>query len=150
MCLDPKIFHPKQDVDLFCTAQAAGRVTDKHRHRHGIISCNRTHWIHSMLFKNKHEQEAKVIWQRLHRMCFPSSHIAVGGQDPNLTLCSLGPQECSPQTEPQSVQSFLHTTARLSYKTDRQTDWQTLAIIGNNNLHLMHLIHPKKNLPEIS
>jgi len=36
---------------------------------------------------------------------------------------------------------FLHSEAELSRVTDRQTD---TAIIGNNSLHLMHSMQPKK------
>jgi len=62
------------------------------------------------------QQEPKVVWRRLHRSPLP---IAVGDKDPHLTTCSLGPQECSPQTGSGSVQPFLHS---LVEPRDRQTN----------------------------
>jgi len=58
----------------------------------------------------KRKQEAKVIWQKLHRMT------------PTHNACA----------------------SDLSRMTDRLTDEQTdTANIGNNSLHLMHLMQPK-------
>jgi len=48
-----------------------------------------------------------------------------GDQDPRLIQCSMGPQECSPQTASWSVQPFLHSETEISRVTDRQTDRQT-------------------------
>jgi len=52
-----------------------------------------------------------------------------GDQDPRVTQCLVGPQDCSPQTASWSVQSFSHSEAELSHVTDT-------VHIGNNRLHL--------------
>jgi len=47
------------------------------------------------------ETDIKVIWQRLHRVCFPLP-FSLGDWDPHLTS-SLGPQVSLLQTGPQFV-----------------------------------------------
>jgi len=65
--------------------------------------------------KQYKQQEAKVMWQRLHRMT-----------------------SRTPKAPPQSLAAW-----QTDWLTDGPTDWQTgTANIGNNSLHLMHWIQP--------
>jgi len=66
-------------------------------------------------------------------------------QEISVTQCPMGPQECLPQTASWSVQPFLDSEAELSRVTDDTTN------IGNNSLHLMHLMQPKnpRKKPEL-
>jgi len=74
------------------------------------------------------EQEAKVIWRRLHWIPL---HLTVD-PDPCLMQCSLGPHKCSPETASWSVQPFLHSEARVEPRdglTDRQTPGWSVTIV---------------------
>jgi len=62
-------------------------------------------------------------------------------QDPRLMQCSMGPQECSPQTASWSVQPFLHSEASVSCVTGRLTD---TTIVSKTRLCLMHRV-PRNN-----
>jgi len=65
--------------------------------------------------------------------------LGVWDQDPRRrqTQCSMGPQDCSPQTASWYVQPFF---VEANCETDKLTD---TAIIGNNSLHLMHSMQPE-------
>jgi len=83
-----------------------------------FYSCIYSHSYGRALITNRNKK-AKVIRQRLHRMCFPPR---LGDRDPRLTQCVLGPKESL--TNRISIRSAVFVHQSRVKPRDRQTDRQ--------------------------